>query len=77
MRLLERSPIAAARLEDAERVREAYQQCRDTARAAYLTLLAAGGPERELRAARGRMAAADLQLCQARKDAMAAWCRHE
>jgi hypothetical protein len=77
MRLLERSRVAAARLQEAEDVRAAYEACRNRRRAAYLSMLRTGGPEKDLRAARGRLAAADLQLAEARRLALDAWARYE
>lgn len=77
MRLLERSPIAQARLEDAEAVRDAYASCRDRARVDVLRLMATPGPDKDLRAAEGRLAAAELQLGEARRGVLAAWTRYE
>lgn len=73
MRLLEASRIAGVRHEEAKEVSAAYETARNRRRAALIRLVAAGGSPAELRTAERHLAAADLQLAQARVQEQAAW----
>lgn len=73
MRLLEASRIAGVRLQEAKDVSSAYEDSRNRRRAALIRLIAAGGSPAELRAAERRLAAADLQLKEARDHERSAW----
>jgi hypothetical protein len=72
-----RSQLATARLEDAVAVSEAWQQARGRCRADYLRLFGSQCHPETLRAAEGRLAAADLQLAEARRLERIAWDCYE
>lgn len=73
MSLPTRSRLAAANLADAVAVSDAWLTARGRVRADYLRLLASECHPHTLRTAQGRLAAADLQLAEARRLERQAW----
>lgn len=69
MTTLTASPIDASRAAEALQVALAYEQCRDRARDDVQLLEANGGHPADLRAAQRRLAAAELQLAEANRQA--------
>lgn len=68
-----RSQLAAARLEDAAAVLDAWRQAQGRCRADYLRLMGSQCHPHTLRTAQGRLAAADMQTAEARRLERQAW----